>query len=174
MKKLLQPIRDFFKFLLNIWKFRKALWVHTNWDYSGVLYFLKISISDIAKYIEEDGIEVDHSRLKKVEKMKRVVQILDNISEYKYFDIVELELGRRFISWFSTKEIDDENFELSSDDSDEQKEFNLKFFNRVTELEEQEWNELWEILKGQNCSKFSKELEFDDQFDGSGLRGWWD
>lgn len=58
--------------------------------------------------------------------------------------------------------------------NEEQKQFNRKFFKRVTELEEEEWVELWTIIKGQDYSTFDKEKEFDDQFDGSGIRGWWD
>ena len=36
------------------------------------------------------------------------------------------------------------------------------------------WKELINLLKGQNYSKFKKEIDFAEQFDGSGIRGWWD
>ena len=115
--------------------------------------------------------------LKKVEKMNRVVEILKNIRESRYFDIVETELGRKYDTdntRFVPFEGDSEFYELVDYNNEEQKEFNRKFFKRVTELEEQEWIELWEIMKGQDYDKFDKEKDFDDQFDGSGLRGWWD
>jgi len=109
--------------------------------------------------------------------MNRVVEILKNIRENRYFDIVEKELGRGY----NTKNIEfvpledkPDYFELVDYDSDEEKEFNDKYFNRVTELENQEWIELWEILKGQDFDKFDKTKDWDDQFDGSGMRGWWD
>ena len=65
-------------------------------------------------------------------------------------------------------------FELVDYDTDEQREFNTRYYARVTELENQEWIELWEILKGQDYDKFDKTQDWDNQFDGSGMRGWWD
>jgi hypothetical protein len=47
-------------------------------------------------------------------------------------------------------------------------------FERSSEIEEQEWNELLSILKGQDTTKFDKNLDWYEQFDGSGLKNWWD
>jgi hypothetical protein len=58
--------------------------------------------------------------------------------------------------------------------TEEEQEFKDKYFERIRELEESEWNELWDILKGQDYETFDKEKKFDEQLDGSGLRGWWD
>ena len=55
-----------------------------------------------------------------------------------------------------------------------EKEFNNKYFSRVRELEELEWKELWEIVKGQDYEKFDAKEDWESQFDGSGMRGWWD
>lgn len=169
--------RDLPNFFKNIYKFREALWNHQWWDYSGTLHFIEIGIEDISKNLETKGIEVEHSRLKKVDKMNRVVEILKNIREYRYHDIVESEMGRKYDTEnikFVPFEGNSELHELVDYNDEEQKEFNRKFFKRIHELEEQEWIELWEIIKGQEYSTFDKEKEFDDQFDGSGLRGWWD
>ena len=169
--------RDLPNFFKNIWKFRKALWSHHWWDSYGTLLFIEIGVEDISKNLETKGIEFEHSRLKKVEKMNRVVEILKNIRESRYFDIVETELGRKYDTKnikFIPFEGNSELHELVDYNNEEQKEFNRKFFKRVTELEEQEWIELWEIMKGQDYDKFDKEKDFDDQFDGTGLRGWWD
>lgn len=169
--------RDLPNFFKNIYRFRKALWNHHWWDYHGTLLFIQTGVDDIAKNLETKGIEVDVSRLKKVAKMKRVSEILKNITEDRYFDIVEIEMGRTYdSSGIDFVEIDDEPelYELVDNNAIEQKEFNKKFFERVRELEELEWNELWTILKGQDYKQFSKEKDWDDQFDGSGMRGWWD
>jgi hypothetical protein len=64
--------------------------------------------------------------------------------------------------------------EMVDKDSEEEKEFKRKYFSRIRELEEIEWNELWELLKGQDPSIYENEGDWDDIFDGSGLRGWWD
>ena len=47
-------------------------------------------------------------------------------------------------------------------------------FDRAREIERQEWDELFTILKGQDYTKFDKDVDWDEQFDGSGIKGWWD
>ena len=88
--------REIPNFFINIYKFRKALWRHHWWDYSGTLHFIEIGVNDIAKNLENKGLEVDHSRMKKVDKMKRLVEILRNKREDRYFDIVEKEMNLNF------------------------------------------------------------------------------
>jgi hypothetical protein len=169
--------RDLPNFFKNIWKFRKALWNHQWWDYSGTLDFIEIAVGDIANGIEKKGIEVEDSRMKKVAKMRRVVEIIKNIREDRYFDIVEKELGRGlYNNHFDFEPYDDEPdlYEIVDKSSEEEKKFNREFFERVAILEEMEWRELLEILKGQDLKRFDKEKDFDEEFDGSGLRSWWD
>jgi hypothetical protein len=169
--------RDLPNFFNNIWKFRKSLWNHQWWDYSGTLDFIEIAVGDIANGIEKKGIEVEDSRMKKVAKMRRVVEIIKNIREDRYFDIVEKELGRGlYNNHFDFEPYDDEPdlYEIVDKSSEEEKKFNREFFERVAILEEMEWRELLEILKGQDLKRFDKEKDFDEEFDGSGLRSWWD
>jgi hypothetical protein len=169
--------REIPNFFINIYKFRKALWNHHWWDYSGTLQFIEIATEDISKNIKEKGIEVEYSRFKKVEKMNRVVEILKNIREDRYFDIVEKEMDYNpFHESPKFVPIEDKPnfFKLVDYSTEEEKELNQKYYDRINELEEQEWNELWEILKGQNPSVYENEGKWDDIFDGSGMRGWWD
>ena len=35
-------------------------------------------------------------------------------------------------------------------------------------------DELFVILKGQDYTKFDKDIDWYEQFDGSGIKGWWD
>ena len=49
-----------------------------------------------------------------------------------------------------------------------------KVFKRSREIEKETWDEIWEILKGQDCSEFDKDIDWEKQFDGTGIRGWWD
>jgi hypothetical protein len=44
----------------------------------------------------------------------------------------------------------------------------------MRELEKKEWDELWNLLKGQDLSSLSEKESYDDHYDGSGLLGWWD
>ena len=167
---------DLPRFFKNIWRFRKALWNHYWYDHHGTLMFLEIGLSHISDNTEKYGIEVDKSRLKKVEKMRRVVQLIKNYNEDLYIEMAEKELGEIIMKKpeFKPTEQNPDFFELVDNETPEEKEHNLKVYSRATELEESEWNELCEILKGQDYNKFNKETDFDQQFDGSGLRGWWD
>lgn len=171
-------LRDLPNFFKNLYKFRKALWNHHWWDYSGTLQFLEIGIDDMQKNIDKKGNEVVYNKIKKVEKMKRVVEILRNMRENRYFDIVEKEMNYdpffRIEPKFVPTKDNPNLFELVDYNTEEEKELNDKYYSRVNELEEQEWNELWEILKGQDYKKFDKDKEWSDQIDGSGMRSWWD
>jgi hypothetical protein len=42
-------------------------------------------------------------------------------------------------------------------------------YNRASEIEEQEWKELWEIFKGTENSK-----KVGESYDGTDMRSWWD
>ena len=169
--------RELPNFFKNIWKFRKALWNHYWWDYNGILEFLKIGVEDMAKNFEKKGLEVKNTKIKKIEKMNRVVEILTNIQEDRYFDIIEERLGKKYnykdIKFEPSKE-NPELFEMVDYSSEEDKKFTNKFFNEVSKLQEDEWNELWDIIKGQNISSFEQTNDFKNFFDGSDLRGWWD
>jgi hypothetical protein len=90
--------------------------------------------------------------------------------------MAEKELGELMIHDWEFEPVPDKPgySQLVDNDTDEEKEHNKKVFNRAREIGEQEWNELFEILKGQDTSKFDKDIDWYKQFDGSGLRGWWD
>jgi hypothetical protein len=174
MKQSFRNIKNFFH---NIYKFRKALWRHRWYDYQGTLHFMEIGVADIAKNTSIKGIEVERHRFKKIEKMNRVVEILRNIRESAYFDLVEAEMGRGYDvsgqKFVPLKENPD-YYDLVNNCSEEQKDFNDRYFKRVNQLEEQQWNELWDIMKGQDTTNIPTQLDYDTFYDGSDMRGWWD
>lgn len=108
--------------------------------------------------------------------MKRVIQIIKNMSESNYISMAEAELG----------ELKNKEFWFEKDDTPEEEEHNKKVFDRSTELEKQDFEELWKILKGQDHEEFKKiydQLSDDEKinyshwenwFDGSGIKHWWD
>ena len=174
-------VKDFFRnarrFVVNVWRFRKALWNHRWWDHHGILHFMEIGIDHMATNIESRGIEIKHSRRKKVAQMRRVVEILGNIREFQYFDIAEQQLGVVYEHTpfhFTPCEDRDGFFEMVDTKSEEQRRIQDMVFDKVDELERSEWNELWDILKGPDYTKFDTREDFDSQYDGSGLNAWWD
>ena len=164
------------RFIKNVWKFRKALYNHYWFDNHGTLMFMEIGFTDMANKIEKYGIEVDGSRMKKVEKMRRAAQLIKNYNEDLYIEMAEKELGELIMrDWeFETSKDHPNCYELVDNETPEEKEHNRRVFDRTREIGEQEWTELFDILKGQDYSTFDDSIDFDEQFDGSGIRGWWD
>jgi hypothetical protein len=166
---------DIPRFIKNIWSFRKGLWQFRSYDPHGIYVMNNIGLTNIADHIEKYGYEVDESRLKKIEKMRRAAQIYKNFMEDTFIEHAEAELGELMIHpWEFVPCADNpDNFELKDKESPEERAHNTAVFTRSKEIEEQQWAELYEILKGQDYSKFDKDIEFYKQFDGTGLRGWW-
>lgn len=175
---------DLPRFFKNIWKFRKGLWNHYWFDHHGTLRFLEIGLTDMADRIERDGLEVDSSRLKKVAKMRRAVELIKNYNEDNYIEMAEKELGEIVLHEWEFEDVEGKPgySRLVDNDTEEEKDHNRKVFERAHEIEESEWNELFTILKGRPSPEFqmfldkseNKESAWDNWFDGSGMRGWWD
>jgi hypothetical protein len=185
---------DMWSFFSNIWKFRKELYQHRWWDYHFTLQMLYRSIAIMEKGMH-NGLEIRQNRDKKIQKMQRLMELLDNKINDNYTELAEKELGYELVMrGFEFEEIDraDENgeklYQLVDNETDEEKELNRKIFDKARELEEVQWDEIWEILKGkkygdgseqlldviQKKSTTDREKDWNDWFDGTGLRGWWD
>ena len=166
---------DIPRFFKNVWIFRKSLWNHYWFDHHGTLMFLETGLTHISDTVEKRGNEVDESRLKKVAAMRSAIKLIKNYNEDKYIEIAEKELGKLvFHDWeFESVPNKPGYSQLVDNDTLEEKEHNSKVFTRAREIEKQEWNELFTILKGQDCSKFDDNIDFYEQFDGSGIKTWW-
>lgn len=179
---------DIGRFLGNVWRFRKGLSQHYWWDHHGMLMFMESALIHMSDRLEKDGLEVDESRLKKVEKIRRAVQIIQNYNNDLFIDMAEAELGELYFRGFDMNDfvetgetIDNPLGEKNEKTyywvdrlSEEESEHNRKVYQRAREISDSEWIEFCEILKGQDYVKFDKNIDFYKQFDGSGLKGWWD
>jgi hypothetical protein len=165
----------------NIFFFWGVIWRYRSWDSSFQMRILARSLEPLAHTLEHYGNEVDGPRLKKVAKIKRAIEILNHQVNDDYIALAEEKLGstvNHSYGIFGDKDEEDEPLEI--------KEINRKIFALSSELEEQEWDELFTILRGQNhkayvmlCDKAKEEGDinrdiWDQWFDGSGMRGWWD
>jgi hypothetical protein len=164
-------------FFENLWFFRKQLWEFRSWDYSYNLNLFARSLEKTSHTLEFHGSEVESTRMKKVKQIKRVIELIKNSREDQYIYRAEEQLG----------EIRGENWFLGDDElNPEDMEHNRKVYAKAREIEEIEWNEIWDILKGQNIDeyrtlmgKLSPEEKgnldvWNDWYDGSGIRNWWD
>ena len=164
-------------FFRNLYYFRQELWEFRGWDYSFNLSLFARSLEKTSEVLEKHGNEVEVSKNKKVEKIKRVIELIKNSREDQYIYRAEKELG----------EIRGENWFLGDDElNPEDMEHNRKVYARAREIEEMEWSEIWDILRGQNIDEYrtlmgklppeekGKMDVWNDWYDGSGIRNWWD
>lgn len=176
---------DMPRFFRNLWMFRKDLYNYRWYSgHSAVLPFMKTALMDMASKIDERGMEVEKSKDKKVAKMYRAAFIMERFIEDDFVEIAEQELGALILRKFEFEDTPDKPgfCQLVDNETPEEKEHNSKVFKRAREIETQMWKELWIILEGQNTSHFDvfldkskdKKNAWDNWFDGSGLRGWWD
>jgi hypothetical protein len=176
---------DMPRFFRNLWMFRKDLYNY-RW-YGGqhaVLPFMKTALLDMASKIDERGMEVEKSKDKKVNRMYRAAYLMERFIEDDFTELAEQELGDLICNGFEFEPVPDKPgySRLVDKDTPEEKEHNSKVFARSREMEEHMWVELWTILQGQNHTQFkmfadkaeNKDEAWDNWFDGSGLRGWWD
>ena len=159
---------NFFK---NIWRFRKELYNHQWWDYHFTLEMLYRSLTIMVNKLELEGIEEDESRMKKVGKIYRALELIKHKLDDDYVSRAELQLGEISYKPIRFEPVEDKAglYSMVDDDTPEEKKHTAKVFKRAKEIEEVEWKELWEIFKG---TKFSK--KFGWAYDGSDMRHWWD
>ena len=177
-------IPNFFK---NIWRFRKELYQHQWWDYTFTLQMLYRSLSIMVDKLEKDGIEVDSHRLKKVTKIRRAIQIIKSKIDGDYIGRAEFELGEipsRPMEFEKIEGID--TYRMVDNIILAESKHITKVYKLANKIEEQEWKELWKIFEGQDIKQFSKLLKtktkeeqrnndiWNEWFDGSDMRGWWD
>jgi hypothetical protein len=160
---------DIWRFFSNVWKFRKELYNHRWWDYQFTLEMLERSLIIMEKGMHT-GLEVRESRDKKIQKMQRAIQLIQNVRMDTYIEQAEAELGKIIHHDWQFEEVYADGFsELVDKNTPEEKKHNQRVFQRSHEIEKEEWKELWEIFKG---TKYSK--KYGKKYDGTDMRSWWD
>jgi hypothetical protein len=156
-------------FFKNVWRFRKELYNHQWWDYRYTLEMLYRSLSIMVVKLEKDGIEEDISRGKKVQKIKRALELLKHKLDDDYVERAEAELGELSYKPIRFEPVEGKEglYSLEDDDTPAEKIHAKKVYKRARVIEDTEWKELWDIFKGKKFTTWEK-------FDGSDLRGWWD
>jgi hypothetical protein len=165
---LTRGIPTFFK---NIWKFRKELYSHNWWDYTFTLEIFYRSLVIMEEGMSKKGMEVAETRNVKLKQIRRAIELLKHKLDSDYVERVEAELGpicyTNFFDDKNWKKLEGGNYELIDTDTPEEKKHGRKVFKRAHKLEQEEWKELWTIIKGNKFTTWEK-------FDGTDLRNWWD
>lgn len=188
MEKYWDVIRyDIPRFFGNLWYFKKILWEYGNWDFHYTLQFMLLTITQLKDRVDK-GYEIDETKNKKVQQMARVIELLKNHIDDNFIEQAEKVHGELILHPWKTKPVEGKpNFvELIDQDTEEEKEHNRKIFELTHQLENEQWNELWDIIKGNQedtyknyCQKLSidgekDEISYDDFYNGSDARGWWE
>ena len=174
-------------FFKNVWRFRKELYNHQWWDYRYTLEMLHRSLV-IMEAKMHAGMEIRETRDKKIAKMQRAIQILKNIIDDNYIEMAEAELGKLVMHDWEFEDVPDRPgfSKLVDNETASEKRHNRKVFNRARKLEAMEWKELWKIFEGQDIRGYKKLTKYksaeemissdvwNEWFDGSDMRGWWD
>jgi hypothetical protein len=96
-KNLFLRIFEFFyglpMFFVNVWKFKKELYLFRWWDYGHTLYMFRRCVIEMRNGKQTLSNEPEETRKIKIEQMNRVIQILDNIEKDYYLSKAEEELG---------------------------------------------------------------------------------
>lgn len=168
--------KDIPQFIKNLWHFRKPLYKFRWWDPHFTYEMLRYSLMNMADNIEAKGIEINSSRMKKVAMMRRCVEILTHFKNDDFIDIAEKELDAEIVCKIEFKPVEGSDlFQMVDLASEEDQKMTHKIFERSREIKEQYWAELWDIIKGnQDYKKFDPNINFYKQFNGTGMRGWWD
>ena len=158
-------------FFKNIWRFRKELYSHDWWDYTFTLEILYRSLVIMEEGMSKKGMEVAETRNVKVKQIRRAIELLKHKLDDDYLERVEAELGpinyTNFLDEKNWKKLEGGNYELIDNDTPEEKKHGRKVFKTARKLEEKEWKELWNIIKGTKFTSW-------EEFDGTDLRNWWD
>lgn len=162
---------DIPRFIKTIWLFRKELYTYRVWDHSYPMDLLRRGIELTADHMDEFSSEVRTTRVKKIKAMRRTVELLDHHVNGSFLELAEIELG---FEYNTTHSFDDE-----APEQPEVKAANRLISDRSDAMEAETWIELMDLLKGQDIAelrnaKTDERDTYDEWFDGSGLRQWWD
>jgi len=158
--KIYYPWLDFKRGVKNLWFYRKIVWSMGDFDYAYILQMKKFQLERLLKVLE-NGFEVEESRNPKIEDIKRCIELITNKLEDNYAKRCGYNSERTTIG-FSKIEGDGKLYQMINTHPNPQSDEELRdIFSRARELEMEEWNELWDIIKKGNKSDH-------------GMLGWWD
>jgi len=145
-----------FRFLRNVWAFRRELSQFRCDDYSFTLDMFQRSLINMENFVSTNNLcDDEQNKNLKLKQIRRAVEILENRKGVHYLEKAEAELG----SLRSTK-----NFDSTSEDW----QHDSRIFRRADRFEDMEWVELCEIIRGSDKYRSNPE-----QFDGTNIKTWW-
>jgi len=189
MSQFLAKIKQPFRFILNVWAFRKVLWKWRWWDYHFNLELFAQGLRLQRDGMSENSMEIWETRKKKLEKMTEAIEILDRLDTNWHVEEAQRQLGKKIVyhDWgfeevdpdepgtgktietvIDDPMLDEKHFKVVDNLTEEEAQNNKEIYDLSYELEDRDWRQLWIgiICGGPNLH--------DDKFDGSNMKTWWD
>lgn len=174
----LKPIYDFFRYdihngIRNFWNFKKEIWNYRPWDYHYNIMLFSKSIDLSSKSIDKYGSQTDETKLPMITQMNRFVWLANNYNDG--ISLAEVELGpieyNVPIEDMIVDDVGQLRYMFTPDPH------RTKVFKRSDELENAMWDEMWNIIKG-NDEDSTSLVDFDVNkpyiYSGNNLKTWWD
>lgn len=144
------------RFFRNIYIFRNVLTNHKGGTYECLMETIKTSLEIMENKLYINKNLSPKMNKKKLYRIHRALEILERIEDNEYLAIAESELGDLVY-----------NGELPV--THEEMQHNMRVVKRASAIERNEWEELWDTLKGQDTERIK---DFAEEFDGSGIHNW--
>jgi hypothetical protein len=148
----------------------------------------KTAVDDMTWRIEKYGHEIDESRMKKVAKMKRLSYLIGVCVNDSFIEEAEKELGFEYVYRdLEFEEIEGRTYDnplgekneklyrIKENEAPKEKKRNSKILKRSRGIQKEYWGELCHIIKGPDYDTIrASKKDFDELYDGSDIRAWWD
>lgn len=163
----------------NIWIFREEIYHFRPWDYSCNLHIFKKSLEYTANSIEKYGIESEPSKSKKIYAMRRLIFILDALAKDRFFEFAEKILNKKWEEHRNNKESNIKEW------TEKERELRIQFLEEACRIiiGQKKYIDLdQQIDVEKNVTKQTIDIESltpiytsdSEEFDGTGIFGWWD
>lgn len=116
------------------------------WEFLTILPMLKKHVDEVTYNLENYGMEIDETRLPKIEKLKRVSYLLDHVYREDFSKVAEIELNLKSSGKYTS---------LGDTKTEEEEKIDEQIRYKSYEIEETYWKELWDTIRDNS-------------------RGWWD
>jgi hypothetical protein len=126
----------------NLYRYFSIIWNHRDYDSTHILKIFKFNLELLRKKMREDSYEVEEDLSLKLKDIDRVIEILDNIINDKHY-----ETSAFIYKGLDFEELADGNFLMKNNLTKDEEEYNTSVTKGIIKIEQEEWDELFLILK---------------------------
>jgi hypothetical protein len=135
---------------INFFKYFKIVSKQRPWDYQYILYMLDFQLKDLKKNMSKYSQEVVEDRDLRIKQINRAIELIANVNKDNYGERCGWKAPEKI--WFEEKEEtknkpkEQKLYEIKDNSTQTDDELN-EIFKKAAELEKQEFDELFSILR---------------------------